>query len=40
VGLTGTDAVTTVTRLVLFPFTLCYLMIYAAAVHLRRKVRT
>lgn len=40
VGLTGADAVTTVTRVVLFPFTLCYLMLYAAAVHLRRKVRT
>ena len=40
VGLTGADAVTTVTRVVLFPFTLCYLMLFAAAVHLRRKVRT
>jgi hypothetical protein len=23
----------------LFPFTLCYLLLYAAVVHLRRKVR-
>ncbi|HUQ95656.1 MAG TPA: hypothetical protein VM120_28520 [Bryobacteraceae bacterium] len=39
-GLTGADAVTTITRLLLFPFTLCYLLLYATAVHLRRKVRT
>lgn len=38
-GLTGADAVTTLTRLLLFPFTLCYLLLFAVAVHLRRKVR-
>lgn len=39
-GLTGADAVTTITRLLLFPFTICYLLLFAATVHLRRKVRT
>ncbi len=39
-GLSGGDAVTTITRLLLFPFMLGYLMLYAGAVHLRRKVRT
>ncbi|MBI3679023.1 MAG: hypothetical protein HY235_01225 [Acidobacteria bacterium] len=38
-GLTGADAVTTITRLLMFPFTLCYLLLYAAIIHLRRKVR-
>lgn len=38
-GLTGADAATTITRLLLFPFTLTYLLLYAAVVHLRRKVR-
>jgi hypothetical protein len=38
-GLTGADPFTTLTRLLLFPFTLCYLLLYAAVVHLRRKVR-
>jgi hypothetical protein len=37
-GLTGADAVTTLSRLLLFPVTLCYLLLYAAVVHLRRKV--
>ena len=37
-GLTGAGAVRTLARLVLFPFTLLYLLLYAAAVHLRRKV--
>jgi len=39
-GLTGAGAVRTLARLVLFPFTLLYLVLYAAAVHLRRKLRT
>lgn len=39
-GLTGGDAVTTITRLLMFPFMVCYLLLYAAAIHLRRKVRT
>jgi hypothetical protein len=39
-GLTGTGAVRAVARLVLFPFTLLYLILYAATVHLRRKLRT
>jgi len=37
-GLTGADSVTTLSRLLLFPVTLCYLLLYAAVVHLRRKV--
>ena len=39
-GLTGAGAVRTLARLVLFPFTLLYLILYAATVHLRRKLRT
>jgi hypothetical protein len=39
-GLTGAGAVRTLARLVLFPFTLLYLIFYAATVHLRRKLRT
>lgn len=39
-GLTGASAVRTLARLVLFPFTLLYLILYAATVHLRRKLRT
>ena len=39
-GLTGSGAVRTLTRLVSFPFTLLYLILYAATVHLRRKLRT
>ena len=38
-GLHGAGAVRTLARLVLFPFTLIYLILYAAAVHLRRKVQ-
>ena len=38
-GLTGADAVTTLARVLLFPFTLTYLLLYAAVVHARRKVR-
>ena len=39
-GLTGSGAVRTIARLVLFPFTLLYLILYAGTVHLRRKLRT
>lgn len=39
-GLSGAGAVRTLTRLLLFPFTLLYLILFAAMVHLRRKVRT
>ena len=39
-GLTGAGAVRTLARLILFPFTLFYLILYAATVHLRRKLRT
>ncbi len=38
-GLTGSGAVRTIARLLLFPLTLLYLLLYAAAVHLRRRVR-
>ena len=38
-GLAGAGAVPAIARLVLFPFTLLYLLLFAAAVHLRRKVR-
>ena len=37
-GLSGGEAVPTLLRLVLFPFTLLYLLLYAAVIHLRRKV--
>ena len=39
-GLTGAGAVRTLARLVSFPFTLLYLILYALTVHLRRKLRT
>ena len=39
-GLTGSGAVRTLARLVSFPFTLLYLILYALTVHLRRKLRT
>lgn len=39
-GLTGSLAVRTVSRVVLFPFTLLYLILYAATINLRRKIRT
>ena len=38
-GLTGGDAVRTVSQALLFPFTVLYLLLYAAVVHLRRKAR-
>ncbi len=39
-GLSGAGAVRTVARLILFPFTVIYLILYAAAVHLRRKAHS
>ena len=39
-GLTGAGAVRTLTRLAVFPLALLYLILYAATVHLRRKLRT
>ena len=39
-GLTGSGAVRTLARVVLFPFTLLYLILYAVAVHFRRSLRT
>ena len=38
-GLTGTAAVPAIARLVFFPVTLAYLILYAATVHLRRRLR-
>ncbi|MGH9719699.1 MAG: hypothetical protein ACRD8O_05765 [Bryobacteraceae bacterium] len=38
-GLAGAGAVHTIGRLLLFPFTLSYLLLYAAAVHARRRIR-
>jgi hypothetical protein len=39
-GLTGSCAVRTLARVVLFPFSLLYLILYAMMVHLRRSLRT
>ena len=39
-GLTGAGAVRTLARVAVFPFTLLYLLLYAGAVHLRRRIRT
>ncbi len=39
-GLSGAGAVRTLARLLLFPLTLLYLALYAATVHLRRRLRT
>lgn len=38
-GLTGSGAAMTIARLLFFPLTLAYLAMWAAAAHLRRKVR-
>jgi hypothetical protein len=38
-GLSGSEAVSTLSRLALFPFTLLYLLLYAAVVHLKRNLR-
>ena len=37
-GLSGGDAVRTIGQILVFPLTLAYLLLYAAAIHLRRKV--
>lgn len=39
-GLSGAGAVRTVARIAVFPFALLYLILFAATVHLRRKLRT
>ena len=39
-GLTGAGAVRTLARVVLFPFSLLYLILYAITVHSRRLLRT
>jgi len=39
-GLTGAGAVRTLARVVLFPFSLLYLILYALTVHFRRILRT
>jgi hypothetical protein len=38
-GLSGASAVSTCGRLALFPFTIAYLLLYTAMVHLRRRTR-
>lgn len=38
-GLTGGDAVSTIGRILLFPFSLLFLLLFAAWVHLRRQLR-
>jgi hypothetical protein len=37
-GLGGSDAVRTIARVMVFPLTLAFLLLYAALIHLRRKV--
>ena len=37
-GLTGAAAVPAIARLLFFPVTLSYLLLYAATVHLRRRI--
>jgi hypothetical protein len=39
-GLSGAGAVRTLARIFVFPFALLYLILFAATVHLRRKLRT
>lgn len=39
-GLSGAGAVRTLARLLLFPFALLYLVLFATTVHLRRRLRT
>jgi len=39
-GLAGSGAITTIARLLLFPFTLTYLLLFAAYVHFKRWART
>jgi len=37
-GLSGSDAVRTISRVLVFPLTLAFLLLYAAGIHLRRRV--
>jgi len=39
-GMTGASAIPTLARLLFFPVTISYLLLYAGFVHLRRKLRT
>jgi hypothetical protein len=39
IGLTGAAALPTIARLLFFPLTLAYLLLYAGVVHLRRRIR-
>ena len=39
-GLTGSAAIPTLARILFFPVTLAYLLLYAGVVHLRRRLRT
>jgi hypothetical protein len=39
-GLSGAGAVTTIARLLVFPFTVLFLLAYAAAIHMRRLARS
>ena len=39
-GLSGGDAVRTIGQTLLFPLTLTFLLLYAAAIHLRRRIHT
>jgi hypothetical protein len=39
IGLTGAAAIPTIARLLFFPLTLAYLLLYAGVVHLRRRIR-
>jgi len=39
-GLSGAGAVTAIARMIVFPFTVVYLLLYTATVHLRRRART
>ena len=39
-GITGAAAVPTLARMLFFPVTFLYLLLFAGAVHLRRRIRT
>ena len=39
-GMTGAATIPTIARLLFFPVTVLYLLLYAGVVHLRRKIRT
>ena len=38
-GMTGAAAIPTLARLIFFPLSLTYLLLYAGTVHLRRRLR-